>query len=534
MPPKRLTPTKRPYQSSDESSLRKKTKTSIKVQRSIWNSKRDLDQLVSDSNLSTSSISIRNPKLRELPTLVKFTINSISRGFKRLWEIDEGYSFKIAWNYLPLHLKIEIRQMIFKWWGSFLTLKILSEVFLIPPHLYLPGELLSSVSSADHIKQFIPPSDTRSAYTVLTLKHASKASDIGIAGIIHHLPNLESINLKGCNLCSSRTVKTILNKCENLRKINLKGTKIIEKDIKALLDKFGNQLEVFKIDNVSFDNINETFSSLPFSKITHLCLPGTILNLSNQNSKYSSSLSSSTLIGYYPQPKPNNLENIIKWSNFNEIFPNLIQLNLKGLLIPENTIINLNKGLRKLILGSNGPPIPIETLIKILKNQKDTINYLSIGNIKSKITNSGSSNENDFLRLGEILKECKNLEIFKFITDQNGSKDSICDSGLNKYSNLIYSFGLKDNWRKTLKTLSLCLPQTIESSIFFPSFNIDEMTEENISPLEQLELPSTNIDNTKDFAVALRGFPKLRSLDLSGTTITGMAFSLNFEYEIYF
>ncbi|WWC62760.1 uncharacterized protein I303_105357 [Kwoniella dejecticola CBS 10117] len=519
MPPKQTASasSKRSNPTSSKSSPRKKQKPSntskakrlIKVQRSVWNSKDDWDQLVSDSALSTSSVSTRSPRLRGLPTLVKCAVNSISRGFKRLWEIDEGYSFNIAWDFLPPHLKSEVREMVFKWWGSFLTLKILSEVFLVPPHLYLPGELLPSIASANHLKVFIPAPETQAAYTSFTLKHASKATDVGIASVLYHLPNLQSVNLKGCSLASSRTVQTILKRCDGLKKINLKGTKVTEADLKALLDKFGKQLEVFKVDEDVFDDINNTFSSLPFPRITHLSLPGTLLNAPHQNPRYRSSL-----VGH-PQPRATPAGSLIQWSTFDEVFPALTHLCLDGLLIPEDTTILLNSGIEKLDLGSGGPPVPIGSLIRLIESHKDTLKFLSIGHIRSK-----AASEAEFRRLGEVLGRCTKLEVFKFVTDQHGSRDAICDAGLSRFSNLVYSPGLTGSWSKSLKVLSLSVPQIIESSVFFPYDDGQSAQAEETSPLEHLELPSASIDNTQVFAVALSRFTKLRTLDLSWTTIT--------------
>lgn len=99
----------------------------------------------------------------------------------------------------------------------------------------------------------------------LILTHSPTSSDVGIAGLIYHLPNLEAINLKGCTSVAEKTVKTILNRCAGLRKINLKGTKIVERGVKDLLGTFGGQLESFKIDNVTFD----VRVSLPVFTLNH-------------------------------------------------------------------------------------------------------------------------------------------------------------------------------------------------------------------------------------------------------------------------
>ncbi|WWC96255.1 hypothetical protein V866_003122 [Kwoniella sp. B9012] len=531
MPPKRSLPTGKPTNSPFESKRSRPSNTSTtprkrtKVQRSIWNSKDDWDTLISESQLSTSSISIRPPRLRELPTLVKCCTESIARGFKRLWDVsgdETGAEFKAAWGYLPSHLKEGIRDSAFRYWGGFLTVKILAEVFLIPPHLYLPGELLPSIFSAEHVKSLIPLPELRDQFTSLSLKHASKASDLGISAIIYNLPNLESINLKGCSLAGDKTIKQILGQCSGLKRLNMKGTKITEGDVKSLLDRFGKGLEVFKVDSIYFENINDTFSSQPYPSLTHLSLPGDFLNSPSKDYRHRSKILSQSF-GGYPQPRQTNPEHVIQWYTFFEHFPRLTHLYLPGLLIPEDTLINLSPGLIKLDLGAGGPPVPVEVLNHLLETQTNTLRSLKLGHIKSaKLLATGIPDSAAFTGLGEILSRCERLEEFSMKVDPGGSKDPMCDACMGRYSDLVFRDGLRANWRKSLKKLSLIIPQSIDSSIFFPSGPDRQQGNGSLiaSPLEQVELPSAIINDTHTFALALQGFPKLRSLDLSGTTIT--------------
>ncbi|WVW84841.1 hypothetical protein I302_106876 [Kwoniella bestiolae CBS 10118] len=525
MPPKRSstsstrsTPTKRPRLST------RKTKT--KVARSIWNSKDDWDTLVSESQLSTSSISTRPPRLRELPTLVKCCNESMARGFKRLWEVSpDGAELKGAWRFLPGHLKEGVREGVFRYWGGMLSVKIISEIFLVPPHLYLPGELLPSISSAEHVKSLIPSPEIRDQFTALTLKHASKASDLGISAIIYNLPCLESINLKGCTLAGEKMIKRILERCENVKKINMKGTKITEMGVKGLLDKYGERLEVFKVDDIPFENINDTFSSQPYPRITHLSLPGDFLNSPSKDYRHRIKIIGHTISGY-PQPRHTPQESILQWSTFNVHFPRLTHLYLPGLLVPDDTQINVNPGLVKLDLGAGGPPVPIEVLIHLLENQVDSLKSLKLGHIKSKHKTlpSSAGEINPFAKLGEILSKCEKLEEFSMKVDVGGSGDPVCEAGMSRYSDLIYRDALGGSWRKSLKKLSLFVPQPIDPSNFFAysprSGSNDGEADDLTSPLEQLELPSADIIDTNIFAVTLEGSPRLRSLDLSGTTIT--------------
>jgi hypothetical protein len=108
------------------------------------------------------------------------------------------------------------------------------------------------MAKTEHLKPLIPPKPNAGSITTLSLKHAGKASDVSIAAMIYHLPNLEVINLKGCSLAGSQVVETVIKRCKKLRRINLKLTQVKEEDVKLLLDEFGHQLEGFKVDVVVF------------------------------------------------------------------------------------------------------------------------------------------------------------------------------------------------------------------------------------------------------------------------------------------
>jgi hypothetical protein len=117
------------------SRVRKKVKT----QRSIWNYQDDWDQLVQDSALSTSSISTRRPVVRGMQSLTRCCAESAGRGFKALWEYGQeisdgkvvtgpGKYWKIAWEGTSDHLKLLVRERVYRYWGSYLTSKMVSEV----------------------------------------------------------------------------------------------------------------------------------------------------------------------------------------------------------------------------------------------------------------------------------------------------------------------------------------------------------------------------------------------------------------------
>lgn len=124
------------------------------------------------------------------------------------------------------------------------------QVFCHPPYMHLPGQRLPTITSAERLIPYRAKPDDAERYTRLTLRHAEKATDTAIAGLIHSMPQLEEINLKGCSLAGQRTVEIICKRCKGIKKLNLKGTSVNEEQMRELLDTFGTQLEVFKIDRV--------------------------------------------------------------------------------------------------------------------------------------------------------------------------------------------------------------------------------------------------------------------------------------------
>jgi len=96
---------------------------------SIWNGPDDWPQLVADSSLSTSSISTRAPRPRGLHTLSRCATDAAARDFKTLWEdIADGRTWKEWWNLVPDHLKVGVRDGVFKLWGGYLTQAVIREV----------------------------------------------------------------------------------------------------------------------------------------------------------------------------------------------------------------------------------------------------------------------------------------------------------------------------------------------------------------------------------------------------------------------
>lgn len=96
--------------------------------RSIWDSKDDWDTLVAESQLSTASISRRKPPPAGLKGLKSYCAEVAGRAFKAFWELDEGVSWRYAWDGVPDDHKILVRDEVFRYWGSYLTPPMISDV----------------------------------------------------------------------------------------------------------------------------------------------------------------------------------------------------------------------------------------------------------------------------------------------------------------------------------------------------------------------------------------------------------------------
>lgn len=268
-------------------------------------------------------------------------------------------------------------------------------------------------------------------------------------------------------------MKTILNRCNGLRKINLKGTKVVERGVKDLLGNFGGQLESFKIDTVTFDvrvfvcihseiyrkqslmvddryqDIDDTFSSSPYPHISHLCLPGDILNRSS--SPANRNAIRFTGMGY-PQPRNTLASDIIQWSGFNKCFPRLTHLYLPGLLVPSGTKINTSfLKLIKIALGPRGPPVPISTVIGLIEGHESTLRSLHLGNVYPDIP---SSSRTAYMAvyddLANHLHQSKLLEQFRWQTDIKGTNNLASDNSMRQCGELVVE-RLFDTMNRPLK-----------------------------------------------------------------------------------
>ncbi|UOH80762.1 hypothetical protein LQV05_003419 [Cryptococcus neoformans] len=407
-------PSKRPATASiTTASKRRRIHTS-----SVWTHKDDWSTLLSDSSLSTSSISIRPPRFRTFPTLTRCASDAVVKGFPSFWRLarpadrttkyngpdefvreDWEQWWKEWWERVPPRLQGMVRDNIFKKWGGMLSIPIIQELSIIPGVLFLPGDLLPAVAQATRLKPLIPPTHISLLMRTLILTHSPTSSDVAIAGLIYHLPNLEVINLKGCTSVAEKTVKTILNS-----------------GVKDLLGTFGGQLEGFKIDNVTFDNIDDTFSSSPYPRISHLCLPGDILNRSS--SPANRNTIRFTGMGY-PQPRNTLATGIIQW-------------------IPSGTKIDTSfLKLKKIVLGPRGPPVPINTVISLIAGHESTLRSLHLGNVYPGIPSSREAHMAAYDDLANHLRQSKLLEQFRWQTDIKGTNNSTADSSMRQWGDLV-------------------------------------------------------------------------------------------------
>ncbi|KAL7423048.1 hypothetical protein Q5752_002347 [Cryptotrichosporon argae] len=477
-----------------------KRKSKVKPAHSIWDGADDWAQLVADSALSTSSVSVRAPRPRGVHTLARCAQDAAARSWRRMRDEDAS-AWRAAWAGVPPHLQAGVRDGVFKWHADVLTAAIVRDAFIVPPHFYLPGALLPFLSSLDKLKPLHPPD--YSVITSLTVTYLDKAPDIALAGTVGHMPNLEAVNLKCCSLAGKLTVKTLVQRCKKVKRINLKGTKVQEKDVVSLLDTYGQQFETFKVDGVKF-TADDTFTLHPFWRVTHLCLPGDAvspvpLDFRARAQKYGQTLA-------YPAPRPARPGQDLTWDRLGTVFPALTHLYLPGLyLLPDATIGVAPGTLRKLALGPGGPLVPLAPLTALVKAQP-TLEKVYLGHLVPV-----DDAEREFAALGDALARCDMVD-FRLETDPAGSRDWRCDKAMAQHAHLLY-VGLGGKWAPSLKHLVIATPQAIPAALFMPATA-------SAPALERLELASASFDDIDIFAKALRACVNLRSLDVSGTAIT--------------
>lgn len=114
---------------------------------SVWTHKDDWSTLLSDSSLSTSSISTRPPRFRTFPTLTRCASDAVVRGFPSCWRLA-GHTDRVTkysesdeivkedwerwwkewWERVPPRLQEMVRDGVFKKWGAALSIPVIHEV----------------------------------------------------------------------------------------------------------------------------------------------------------------------------------------------------------------------------------------------------------------------------------------------------------------------------------------------------------------------------------------------------------------------
>jgi hypothetical protein len=123
-------------------------------------------------------------------------------------------------------------------------------MFLVAPSLELPGSLLPAIAGTSRLKMLHPPSHMAPHITSLRLTHNVATTDVSIAGLIYHLPHLETLKLKGCTRAGVKTMQTLTNRCSRLRSLNLRGIRVDIDGFRHVLEQFHAQLESLKIDDI--------------------------------------------------------------------------------------------------------------------------------------------------------------------------------------------------------------------------------------------------------------------------------------------
>ena len=146
--------------------------------------------------------------------------------------------------------------------------------------------------------------------------------------------------------------------------------------------------------------------------MTHLCLPGDILNGSGETSGAKRYISLMTPVKARETPK----DAPFSWETFGDTFPALTHLALPGLLVPDKQEIRLATGrLVKLAIGPTGPgeiPVPVRTVNSLLEGQTSMLESLHLGQIVSH--GKGREVAGEWEQLEALISQCTSLKSFKW------------------------------------------------------------------------------------------------------------------------
>lgn len=199
--------------------------------------------------------------------------------------------------------------------------------------------------------------------------------------------------------------------------------------------------QVGTLTTLTIQNVNDTLSSIPLPRLTHLCLPGDFLNARDalQIRRHAGQTS-------IPPPKPTPEGSVFDWPNISTCFPSLTHLYLPRSFIPDTRFGFRSNTLVKLVLGSD-PPTPSDALICLLVDQLESLKKLELGYILPQGNGIGRGGMSDFQIIGGLLADCK-LESFKLVCPE--TKNTAAKAEMMASASLLLE-GIRGNWRKTLK-----------------------------------------------------------------------------------
>jgi hypothetical protein len=190
-------------------------------------------------------------------------------------------------------------------------------------------------------------------------------------------------------------------------------------------------------------DVNSTFTKRSFPSLTHLCLPGDLLNAPSKDAL--ARIRRYGLSQPFPPPRPTPEDSVIQWPALSSSFPSLSHLYLPRLFLPDTTIGIRSNTLVKLSLVQ-GPPVPILSLARLVNEQTQSLRSVHFGYLSSKTTPAGIERVH-FAELGEALAACK-MEDFRLRCGE--SKDTLAVSLMRQLTPELL-IGLQGSWRPSLK-----------------------------------------------------------------------------------
>lgn len=189
--------------------------------------------------------------------------------------------------------------------------------------------------------------------------------------------------------------------------------------------------------------MNSTFAAESYPSLTHLCLPGDLLNAPSRDAI--ARIRRYGLSQQFQPPRPTPEDSKLQWPALGCTFPSLTHLYLPRVFLPETTIGIRSDTLVKLSLVQS-PPVPITTLARLVSEQTGSLRSIHFGYLASKTTPIGIEQVH-FAELGEVLAACK-LQDLRISCGEN--KDTQAVSMMRRLAPQLL-VGLRGSWRPSLK-----------------------------------------------------------------------------------